>query len=405
MMIPAPKSDHVTFSVSQFNFSEGGVGKAMKVPAKPPPGPIRSPGRPKNPARAFWSAVQTQFERSDFGVVLKVREALGFDRSLSSSLIPFLEELICIADDLDVKTRFDLLSPNAKFNFVSLFCYAQHLLPAIPDSFLTDSFHHSLYGADTELPVHVCHVARAAQSDNDHVIPDLTIHSAPSTPEFFDELDQLVTRYPAHAASLLAENFAMAPVQSFYNSITTFFGRHRSLEGSEAVIPFVIRPFVSALESSANRLISDALIFVAPSAPEMLVGLVIQPILFDREAQLYQFELLQRLFKEEVMCHNALARLFEGRQPSLEAPLKTEALKFLAQIIPLTPPLPAQVLTHVMHHLRTQIGHDPDEASRLFVLLMKNQEIATDEHRELALAILEMLPAKMRPFARRVIEK
>jgi hypothetical protein len=168
---------------------------------------------------------------------------------------------------------------------------------------------------------------------------------------------------------------------------------------------FAIRPFVSALESSANRLVSDALIFVAASIPEMLVDLVIQPIVFDGGAQFYQFELLQRLFKEHVVCQNALARIFDGRQPSLEARLKREALKFIAQIIQVTPPLLPEVLTHVMHHLRAQISHDPDEASRLFVMLMKNQEIATDEQRELAFAIVEMLPAKIQQFARRAVEK
>jgi hypothetical protein len=36
---------------------------------------------------------------------------------------------------------------------------------------------------------------------------------------------------------------------------------------------------------------------------------------------------------------------------------------------------------------------------------MKNQQITSDKQRELALAIIETLPAKMQPFARRAIEK
>jgi Na+/phosphate symporter len=56
------------------------------------------------------------------------------------------------------------------------------------------------------------------------------------------ELDDLIALHPSHAA----------PVQSFCNSIMTFFGCHRSLD---AVACFIIRPFVSALESSASRLV------------------------------------------------------------------------------------------------------------------------------------------------------
>jgi hypothetical protein len=70
-------------------------------------------------------------------------------------------------------------------------------------------------------------------------------------------------------------------VQSFYTSIITFFGRHHSLEGCEAIARFVIRPFVSALDFSVNRLVSNALLFVTPSILEMLVHLVIGPILFQ----------------------------------------------------------------------------------------------------------------------------
>jgi hypothetical protein len=75
----------------------------MKIAANPP----RHLGKPKEPARVFWSSGQTQFDRSGFRDVLRVRDALCFDDSLSSSLIPFLAEPICITDDLDVKAGFD----------------------------------------------------------------------------------------------------------------------------------------------------------------------------------------------------------------------------------------------------------------------------------------------------------
>jgi hypothetical protein len=57
-------------------------------------------------------------------------------------------------------------------------------------------------------------------------------------------LDDLITRHPSHAAL----------VQSFHNSITAFFGYHRSLD---AVTGFITRPFLSALESPANRLVDN----------------------------------------------------------------------------------------------------------------------------------------------------
>jgi hypothetical protein len=75
----------------------------MNISAKPP----RPLGKPKEPARAFWSSVQTQFDRSDFKAVLRVRDTLCFDSSRSLSLIPFLAEPICVTNDLDGKTRFN----------------------------------------------------------------------------------------------------------------------------------------------------------------------------------------------------------------------------------------------------------------------------------------------------------
>jgi hypothetical protein len=36
---------------------------------------------------------------------------------------------------------------------------------------------------------------------------------------------------------------------------------------------------------------------------------------------------------------------------------------------------------------------------------MKNQQIKSDEQRELALAIIEALPTKMQTFARRAVDK
>jgi hypothetical protein len=56
------------------------------------------------------------------------------------------------------------------------------------------------------------------------------------------KFDDLIAPHSSHAA----------PVQSFCNSITTFFGRYRSLD---AVARFVIRAFLSVLEPSANRLV------------------------------------------------------------------------------------------------------------------------------------------------------
>jgi hypothetical protein len=48
----------------------------MKIAAKPPPKPLRRPRKAKDPALAFGLSMQTQFELSGFGAVLKMRDAL-----------------------------------------------------------------------------------------------------------------------------------------------------------------------------------------------------------------------------------------------------------------------------------------------------------------------------------------
>jgi hypothetical protein len=157
------------------------------------------------------------------------------------------------------------------------------------------------------------------------------------------------------------------------------------------------------LTSSANRLISDALFLVSPLIPEIFIDDVVQPIVFDAASKIYQFELLQRLFKEPTFARYALARLFANRPPSLEAPMKQEAINFIRSAIQATPPLDPAILNHVMLHIAAQIGHNPDQASPLFILLLgKHRESMQSEQRDLALSVIETLAPRMQTVAHRI---
>jgi hypothetical protein len=364
---------------------------------------------PKSLSRAqkaykFWSAVQTQFESSDFSVVLRVRDALGYDRDLGRFLIPFLDERVSITPDLDVKTRFDLLSDTAKFNFVSLFCFAQNRLPEMPANFLTDGVLSSIYRAYTEQPDPVINRVSDSQLMCEEEPPDLSIQSSPSTPEFFGELDGLVARYPQHTRDILEQHLAVPSFQAFHGAITAFFGDNRSLEGCQGIARFVVRPFIASLTSSANRLVSDALFVMAPLIPDIFMDEVVRPIVFDENSKVYQFELLQRLFKNANFSEYALSHLFSNRSPSLEGPIKSEALNFLRSAIQASPPLTASNLAHVMLHLRTQIAHNPDQASPLFIIfLSKHTESLTPDLRDLALSIIATLSPRLQKVASKLL--
>jgi hypothetical protein len=306
--------------------------------------------------------------------------------------------------DLDLRTRFDLLSSTSRFNFISLFCYAHAILPPIPEAFLADDFHRSIYESFTEKPEHSLSMQASQLSvqASEKGVPQLFVSQ--SSPEFFDELDALLVKFPDAAESILAEHLPVTSFHDFHESIRGFFRAHRSIEACRFVARFVIRPFISQIHASANRLVSDALIFAVPSIPEIFVDEVIQPVVFNPNSEVYQFELLQRLFTQTDVCRHTLARLFGRRPPSLEAPLRKEALNFLCTAIQKSPVLDPRSLMIILLHLKTQLEHNPEQAARPFIFLLRTQDLKDCEQRDLVTAMIDLLPSAMQHLAQQLIE-
>jgi hypothetical protein len=230
------------------------------------------------------------------------------------------------------------------------------------------------------------------------------------TPEFFHELDQLLGRYPQYAREILDQHFPVPSFQVFHSSIRSFFADRRSNEACHAIARFIIHPFITALTSCANRLVSEALLDVVKSIPEIFMDEVVRPIVFDQNSRVYQFELLQRLLTEPIFSERALVAVFAGRSPSLEAPMKHDACSFLRSAIQASPPLADADLAHIMLHLRTQIAHNPDETSPLFMLLLGKHaeslqpEAGRDRLRQTALSIVECLSSRLQTVANRLLK-
>lgn len=349
----------------------------------------------------FWSQVQQQFSTVNFSNVLRVRDAIQYDSSLAQSLIPFLTQQVCITDELVIQNRFDLLSDDAKFNFISLISLSQNLITDVPDSLLQDQFIKSIYESYTENPPKVTfipHESHPSLLQEFEQPPE--IQSDYGTPEFFDELDSLLAKYPNSAESLVQENLHIEKIQDFYKFLTEFYSKSRSLEGSTYVIKYCIKPYIESLESSANRIIYEALLFISHSVPELLIDEMIQPIVFDPNSKIYQFELIQRLFREDLICQNMLARLFLLKPPSLEPKLQKDGLNIIKTAIQKSPQLSDEMQKHVLLHIRNQIKHwETDNAYSLLIFFFKYQNIQNSEIKQMAEDSISLIPEKMRLIA------
>ncbi|OHT13946.1 hypothetical protein TRFO_43200 [Tritrichomonas foetus] len=360
--------------------------------------------RKKNPLE-FWSHVQKQFDYPDFVNVTRVHDAMQFDQSLVNSLFPFLTQQICITDNLDIKTRFDLLSENAQFNFISLISISQNLLTEVPKELLVDPFIRSIYEAYSEKPPKIT-ISIPIEESHSEEQPPPEIQAERLTAEFYDELDTILMNYPKYAESVLAENLPVNSFQLFYNSITGFYLQQRSLEGSTFVMRFVVRPYIEKMTSSANRLVSDALLSVSPLISEIIIDEMMKPIVFNPNSLVYQFEFLQRLFRDKNICQKALSRLFQSRPPSLEPKLKKEALNLICTAIQKSPQLTEEGQRHILLHIRNQIEHwQNDDTAKLLIFFFKQQEITDQQSRQIATDSISLIPERMRQIAMQMLNR
>lgn len=349
----------------------------------------------------FWTQVQQQFSTINFTNVLRVRDAIQYDISLAHSLIPFLTQQICVTDGLEIQNRFELLSDNSKFNFISLISLSQSLIPEVPDILLQDQFIRSIYESYTESPPKISFIHHEHNPDLEQEYEQPPeIQSEIGTPEFYDELDSLLAKYPNSAESLIHEYLNISKIQDFYNLLTEFYSQSRSLEGSTFVIRHCIKPYIQSLESSANRIIYEALLLIAHSVPDLLIDEMVQPIVFDPQSKIYQFELIQRLFREDSICQNMLARLFLSKPPSLEPKLQKDGLNIIKTAIQKSPQLSDDMQKHVLLHIRNQIEHwKTDNAFNLLIFFFKCQNIQNSEIKQMAEDSISLIPEKMRAIA------
>lgn len=355
----------------------------------------------KTDPQKFWSQVQMQFDAVNFSNVLYVRDAIQYEPALAQTLIPFLTQKICVTDELEIQNRFDLLSDNAKFNFISLLCLSKKVIADVPEILLQDQFIKSIYNSYNENPPKISlhsNVKSFQPVQQNEKPPE--IQSEIGTPEFFDEFDAILAKYPNYAESMIKEYLNIEKIQDFYNLLTEFYSQSRSLEGSKYMIKYCIKPYIEALESSANRIIYEALLLIAHSVPDLLIDGMIQPIVFDPNSKIYQFELIQRLFREELICKNMLSRIFLSRPPSIEPKLQKDGLNIIKTAIQKSPQLTDELQRHVLLHIRNQIEHwKADNAYNLLIFFFKYQNIHNNDIKQMAADSISLIPDKMRSIA------
>ena len=144
----------------------------------------------------------------------------------------------------------------------------------------------------------------------------------PMTPEFYDEIDEIVSNFPKHSKMFLQKNICINSFQDFYTHLSNLFSKQRTFESNKFFLRYIVLPYIQGLKSSANRLINDGLLRILPNNGEIFMQEVVQPIIFDHNSEIYHYELLQRLFSESSFCNIALSYLFYQRNYSLEEPMK-----------------------------------------------------------------------------------
>ena len=347
----------------------------------------------------FWCTVQKQFESTEFNNVINVKNAMLYDKLLADSLIPFLTQQILITDDLDVNIRFDLLSENAKFNFISLLCISQNLINYVPDVLLKDPIYKSIYDAYNEKPPKLVFTQKTAKEKKEN-LPPPEIEFESCTPEFFNELDSILQRYPKYAEEYLKKNLPAQTVQQFYNSITGFYSQHRTVEGSTFVIRYVITPYILSLTSSANRLISEAILNIIPSISDLLIDELVKPVIFDPNSTIYQYEFIKRLLGNKAFCSRVLSRIFIDKPPSLQPKLNKDALQIMPILIQNSQQLDDNMQKHILLHIRTQINHwKNDTTAKLLIFFLTHQSIKNQNNIEIAKDSISIIPTKFQQTA------
>ncbi|EAY15844.1 hypothetical protein TVAG_160170 [Trichomonas vaginalis G3] len=348
----------------------------------------------------FLMKVHLKFQGPSYKNVLEARDAIQFDLKLKKLLMDYLKRNVSIKENLNVVTNFDLMSETTKFNYITLLCL---LRMNVPEEFLQTETLKQLYYSYTlppKLPIINEAAVEINQQKQQENPPE--IQSAPFTSEFFAEVENIFVKYPQFAEKIISEKFDSSGVKQFHDTIKIFFSCDRTAEAVTAVVRFYILPYIKNLKNLANRLVVEPLMSVSQWYPKVIVSEVFQPVLFDPNSTVYQFQIIQRLFEAKSIQSLTLPGVFEGRPPSLEGPLSDEALKWLVNIIPKTPQLQNSEQETVLLHIKMQMDHQKKDAQRAFMLFLKGQHLE-GQNKEIATQMIENLPEVLKSRALQMI--
>ena len=349
----------------------------------------------------FWASVQKQFNSNNFENIDSVRKALLCKPKLAQSLFPYLLEPVLIDSNLELQTRFHLLSNTAQYNFVTLICLHLHLFPDFPKQFLTSPLLTSIYESYYEKPPEITQREVTIEETQDQFeIPDLKIDF--TNRDFFTSLDQLLSTYASHSKEIILNFCPIKSFQDFYSFNVGFFETVRSFEGIRAVMKEVILPYILSLTRSAHRQIGQALIVVAHSNLEIFVKEVIIPIFYDQNSGIPQFELMNRLEQVEGLKSTLIHNLFEGKVSTLEGEWTKEAKDYFGGIIKdFQEDLDSDFQKSILLQIQNQMNYDVTSSQRFLLHFLKNQKIKDEDIIIIAKECIEMLtgPTKKRALS------
>ena len=372
--------------------------------------------KPSEDFRLFWENVLIQISdtSADYNTLIDIRDSLMYDSKKLDFIIPFLSENVTISDGLQVHTRFETLPEIAQFNLITIFCIIGF---KIPQSLLINDTLKLLVQSYTEPPkmkvylnasLSVKHEEPHQDEKTEEITEDTTgepppIELQPMTKEFFDELENLLVKYPNYQEGLINHYLKANEVRRFYDTCVLFFSSDRAHEAIISFVRYYVLPYIKSLKNLANRIIFTPLLSFAQNNPVIVVKELFCPLFFDEKSNVNQFQFMQRLFDNPNIKEVALNLLFEGRVPSLEGPLSDDAIKWLVSIIPKSPQFPQEVVENILLHIRSQMEYQKKDASKCFLLFIRSQNIE-GSNRNIAEEMIESLPDIMKPKAYEMLE-
>ena len=372
--------------------------------------------KPSDDKRLFWEKVIIQLSdpTAPYSTIVDIRDSLIYDSNKLDFIMNFLLENVAIKEGLVVQNRFECLSETAQFNLISLFCLINY---PIPDALLINETLQFLAQSYNEPPKMKISFGNSSPK---HFEPEITqkeeketeeineepppIEAHSMTTEFFVELENYLVKYPMYQEALISQYLQSSDARKFYDTCTLFFSSDRAHEAIVAFVRYYVLTYIKNLNKLANRIIFTPLISFAQNNPGIFVAEVFQPLFFDKNSGVNQFQFMQRIFSEKNVQSITLSHLFDGHPPSLEGPLSDDAIKFLASIIPKSPQFEDDIVEHILLHIKTQMEYQKKDIDKCLLLILKSQQI-NGTNRTIVEELIDSLPEILKPKAIEMLEK